>query len=72
MIGTGAERVSRERLLTGSSQVWVVKEDIAEEGKYRRSLGMVELVSLGVGVTVGSGIFIVPGVAAKLSGPYSL
>lgn len=50
----------------------MVKADMAEEGKYRRSLGMVELVCLGVGGTVGSGIFIVPGVAAKLSGPYSL
>lgn len=30
------------------------------------------MVSLGVGGTVGSGIFVVPGVAAKLSGPYSL
>ena len=45
---------------------------MAEDGTYRRSLGMVELVSLGVGGTVGSGIFVVPGVAAKLSGPGSL
>ncbi len=41
-------------------------------GTYRRSLGLAELVSLGVGGTVGSGIFVVPGLAAKLSGPYSL
>ena len=33
---------------------------------------MFELVSLGVGGTIGSGIFVVPGVAAKLSGPWSL
>jgi amino acid transporter len=45
---------------------------MAEAGMYRRSLGLVELVSLGVGGTVGSGIFVVPGVAAKLSGPGSL
>ena len=45
---------------------------MAETGTYRRSLGLVELVSLGVGGTVGSGIFVVPGVAAKLSGPDSL
>ena len=32
----------------------------------------IELVSLGVGGTVGSGIFVVPGIAAKLSGPGSL
>jgi amino acid transporter len=43
-----------------------------EEGKYKRSLGLFELVSLGVGGTIGSGIFVVPGVAAKLSGPWSL
>jgi amino acid transporter len=45
---------------------------MAERGTYRRSLGLIELVSLGVGGTVGSGIFVVPGIAAKLSGPYSL
>jgi amino acid transporter len=46
--------------------------DIAEAGTYKRSLGLFELVSLGVGGTIGSGIFVVPGVAAKLSGPWSL
>lgn len=45
---------------------------MAETGMFRRSLGLVELVSLGVGGTVGSGIFVVPGLAARLSGPYSL
>jgi len=43
-----------------------------EAGKYKRSLGLFELVSLGVGGTIGSGIFVVPGVAAKLSGPWSI
>jgi amino acid transporter len=41
-------------------------------GSYRKSLGLLELVSLGVGGTIGSGIFVVPGIAAGLSGPYSL
>ncbi|HUT39261.1 MAG TPA: APC family permease [Methanoregula sp.] len=45
---------------------------MAEAGVYKRSLGLFELVSLGVGGTIGSGIFVVPGVAAKLSGPWSL
>jgi len=45
---------------------------MAEKGVYKRSLGLFELVSLGVGGTIGSGIFVVPGVAAKLSGPWSL
>jgi amino acid transporter len=45
---------------------------MADAGTYRRSLGLFELVSLGVGGTIGSGIFVVPGVAAKLSGPWSL
>lgn len=48
------------------------EEKMTEEGKYRRSLGLVELVSLGVGGTIGSGIFVVPAVAAELSGPGSL
>jgi amino acid transporter len=45
---------------------------MAEQGTYKRSLGLLELVSLGVGGTVGSGIFVVPGIAAKVSGPGSL
>jgi amino acid transporter len=47
-------------------------EERAEGGSYRRSLGLIELVSLGVGGTVGSGIFVVPGIAARMTGPYSL
>ena len=39
---------------------------------YRRSLGLVELVCLGIGGTIGSGIFIVPGSAARIAGPASL
>jgi amino acid transporter len=45
---------------------------MGQNGTYRRSLGLVELVSLGVGGTIGSGIFVVPGIAAQLSGPASL
>lgn len=45
---------------------------MTEPGTYKRSLGLFELVSLGVGGTIGSGIFVVPGVAAKLAGPASL
>lgn len=47
----------------------------AGDGKqpaYRRSLGLFELVSLGVGGTIGSGIFVVPGIAAGIAGPASL
>jgi amino acid transporter len=43
-----------------------------EEPAYRKSLGLVELVSLGVGGTIGSGIFVVPGIAAGIGGPSSL
>jgi|WetSurMetagenome_2_1015567.scaffolds.fasta_scaffold47223_2 amino acid transporter len=45
---------------------------VTEKMAYKRSLGLIELVSLGVGGTIGSGIFVVPGVAARLSGPWSL
>ena len=38
----------------------------------RKSLGLVELISLGVGGTIGSGIFVAPGIAAGISGPASL
>ena len=41
-------------------------------GGYRKSLGLVELVSLGVGGTIGSGIFVVPAIAAGLLGSLSL
>ncbi len=45
---------------------------MAETSSYRRSLGLFELVSLGVGGTIGSGIFVVPGIAARLTGAWSL
>jgi amino acid transporter len=45
---------------------------MAEPGTYKRSLGLFELVSLGVGGTIGSGIFVVPGIVAKILGPASL
>lgn len=44
----------------------------AASRSYRQSLGLFELVSLGVGGTIGSGIFVVPGIAAGISGPASL
>lgn len=43
-----------------------------QPASFRKSLGLFELVSLGVGGTIGSGIFVVPGIAAGLSGPASL
>jgi amino acid transporter len=45
---------------------------LKEEPSYRKSLGLVELVSLGIGGTIGSGIFVVPGIAAGIAGPSSL
>jgi len=41
-----------------------------EEG-YLKTLGLPELVSLGVGGTIGSGIFVVPGLVAGNLGPHS-
>lgn len=37
--------------------------------EYRKNLGLPELISFGVGGTIGSGIFVVPGIAAGLAGP---
>jgi amino acid transporter len=45
---------------------------ISDQRTYRKSLGVLELVCLGVGGTIGSGIFVVPGVAAQLAGVSSL
>ena len=45
---------------------------MAKNPAYKRSLGLFELVSLGVGGTIGSGIFVVPGIAARLTGVSSL
>ena len=39
---------------------------------YKESLGLFELVSLGLGGTIGSGIFVVPAIAAGIAGPSSL
>ena len=40
--------------------------------RYRKSLGLFELVGFGLGGTIGSGIFIVPGIAASIAGPSSI
>lgn len=40
--------------------------------QYKKILGIPELVGFGVGGTIGSGIFVVPGIAAGISGPASL
>jgi len=45
---------------------------MTETPSYKRGLGLFELVSLGVGGTIGSGIFVVPGIAAIIAGPASL
>lgn len=39
---------------------------------YKKILGLWDLVSFGVGGTIGSGIFVVPGIAAGMAGPGSL
>jgi amino acid transporter len=49
-----------------------MEEPVKPEPAYRKSLGLVELVSLGIGGTIGSGIFVVPGIAAGIAGPTSL
>ncbi len=55
------------------SHPFIAKEtDMAGSASYKKSLGLFELVSLGVGGTIGSGIFVVPGIAARLSGVWSL
>jgi len=40
--------------------------------EYKKNLGLADLVSFGVGGTIGSGIFVVPGIAAGLAGPSSI
>lgn len=40
--------------------------------EYRKNLGLAGLVSFGVGGTIGSGIFVVPAIAAGIAGPSSL
>ena len=44
----------------------------SDQRTYRKALGVLELVCLGLGGTIGSGIFVVPGVAAQLAGVSSL
>ncbi|VVB55504.1 Amino acid permease [uncultured archaeon] len=40
--------------------------------RYRKSLSLLDLISFGIGGTIGSGIFVVPGIAAGIAGPGSL
>jgi amino acid transporter len=64
--------LTKEESGSGTAKIPCGKRPMGQTGTYKRSLGLAELVSLGVGGTVGSGIFVVPGVAAQLSGPASL
>lgn len=48
------------------------KTNARSNPSFRKSLGLFELVSLGVGGTIGSGIFVVPAIASRISGPASL
>ncbi|MFL6274171.1 MAG: amino acid permease [Blastocatellia bacterium] len=43
----------------------LLKEMVAGEGRLRRVLGPLQLTSLGVGATIGTGIFVLTGVAAN-------
>lgn len=43
-----------------------------KKGNYQKSLGLFELVSLAIGGTIGSGIFIVPGIVSGIAGPSSI
>jgi amino acid transporter len=43
-----------------------------KKASYKKSLGLFELISLGIGGTIGSGIFIVPGIVAGIAGPSSI
>lgn len=61
----------RSRVYLTKRQIWH-EWSMEEKPHYRRNLGLLELVSLGVGGTIGSGIFVVPGIAAGIAGPASL
>lgn len=43
-----------------------------EEGSYTQSLGQLELMSLGTGSTIGSGIFVTPRIASGIIGLVTL
>jgi len=43
-----------------------------EEGELKRELSLLDLVFLGMGAIIGSGIFMIPGIAAGLAGPASI
>jgi amino acid transporter len=58
------KRIKKEKTDSGAC--------VTENRAYRRSLGLFELISLGVGGTIGSGIFVVPGLAAGITGSWSL
>jgi len=45
---------------------------LSDQRTYRKTLGVLELACLGVGGTIGSGIFVVPGEAAHIAGESSL
>ncbi len=69
--------IQRSIILTTKSskmncrQVWN-RDRMQGRNSYRVSLGLFEPVSLGLGGTIGSGIFVVPGIAAGIAGPSSI
>ena len=73
MGGGNSKKPARKTLIAAEENRRIIQaEEIMKEGTYRRSLGQLELVSLGIGGTIGSGIFVVPGIAAGILGPASL
>jgi basic amino acid/polyamine antiporter, APA family len=59
-----------ERLLAESGQDDPTEEALLEPQKLKRSLGAVSLTAMGIGAIIGTGIFVLTGVAsAKFAGP---
>jgi basic amino acid/polyamine antiporter, APA family len=52
------------RRLFAKKPLWLLLEEMAGEHRLRRVLGPVQLTSLGVGCIIGTGIFVLTGVAA--------
>ena len=56
-----------KNLLTTKNPDSIIKQ--SESGGLKKTLGAMDLIILGVGAIIGSGIFTVVGLAAKESGP---
>lgn len=58
-----------KNLFRKKSSELIIKETEAKEHKLKKALSVYDLIALGIGAIIGSGIYVVTGIAAVKAGP---